>query len=207
MSDKFQYFNGIKFTRDDKTGYYLNSTIRMRIHRYVWEFYNGPIPDGYCVHHIDHDKGNNNIENLSLMKRDDHTSMHGYERAETSYDEMIRNLDENARPKASEWHGSKAGIEWHSKHGKEVAESLVPQICKCNQCGKEYLNKRPWLSKFCSNACKSANRRESRIDNETRTCTVCDKEFSVNKYSKTLTCSRSCANKYKAKARRMGVTA
>ena len=43
MSEKYQYFNGLKFTRDDKTGYYLNSTIRKRMHRYVWEFYNGQI--------------------------------------------------------------------------------------------------------------------------------------------------------------------
>lgn len=197
MNDKFQYFNGLKFTRDDKTGYYLNSTIRMRMHRYVWEFYNGEIPAGYCVHHIDHDKSNNEINNLSLMKIGDHTSMHGYERAESSYDEMIRNLNENARPKASEWHASEDGKLWHSKHGKEVAKSLVPKICKCKNCGKEYLNKRPWASKFCSNSCKSAFRRNSEVDNETRTCPVCGKTFSVNKYRKTVTCCRSCANKYR----------
>ena len=59
MSSKYQYFNGLKFTRDDKTGYYLNSTIEKRMHRYVWEFYNGPIPKGYDIHHKDEDKANN----------------------------------------------------------------------------------------------------------------------------------------------------
>ena len=35
------WFNGIKFTKDDKTGYYLNSSIRKRLHRYVWELHYG----------------------------------------------------------------------------------------------------------------------------------------------------------------------
>ena len=56
---KFAYFNGLKFTRDDKTGYYLNSTIRKRLHRCVWEYYNGEIPKGYHIHHKDNDKSNN----------------------------------------------------------------------------------------------------------------------------------------------------
>jgi sugar lactone lactonase YvrE len=64
---KYQHFNGIKFTRDEKTGYYLNSTIRKRLHRYVWEFYNGKIPEGYQIHHKDKDKSNNDISNLELM--------------------------------------------------------------------------------------------------------------------------------------------
>ena len=34
------------------------------------------IPDGYCVHHIDLDKGNNNPENLCLMTRKDHAKAH-----------------------------------------------------------------------------------------------------------------------------------
>ena len=52
------WFNGIKFTKDDKTGYYLNSSIRKRLHRYVWELHYGEIPEGYHIHHIDFDKSN-----------------------------------------------------------------------------------------------------------------------------------------------------
>ena len=43
--EKYQYYNGLKFTRDEKTGYYLNATNRIRMHRYVWECINGPIPE------------------------------------------------------------------------------------------------------------------------------------------------------------------
>lgn len=37
------------------------------IHRIVCEAFNGPIPEGYVVNHIDGDKANNNIENLEAI--------------------------------------------------------------------------------------------------------------------------------------------
>ena len=37
------------------------------VHRLVWEAFNGKIPEGMQVNHIDEDKSNNTIENLNLM--------------------------------------------------------------------------------------------------------------------------------------------
>lgn len=197
--EKYQYFNGVKFTRDEKTGYYLNSTIRKRMHRYVWEFYNGSIPKGYCVHHIDHNRGNNDISNLVIMKKNQHSKMHGDERAERFYRDMIENLNVKARPKASEWHGSEKGKEWHKKHYQECKEKLhLERDFVCEQCGKAFKSTQT-NSKFCSNACKSAYRRSSGVDDVVRTCEICGKEFFVNKYSKSVTCSTSCANKLRRK--------
>lgn len=201
MSEKYQYFNGLKYTRDDKTGYYLNSTTRKRIHRAVWEFYKGEIPKGYDVHHKDGDKGNNEIENLEIVLKSAHATLHGKKRAETCYDKMVKNLNENARPKAAEWHRSDAGRRWHSIHGAEVALKQTPKPCKCLNCGKEYLSKAPKISDFCSNACKSAYRRKIGADNVAKICPICGKEFFSNKYAKTATCSRSCANRMRSMAR------
>ncbi len=39
------------------------------VHRLVWEAFNGPIPEGKEVNHIDEDKLNNRLENLNLMSR------------------------------------------------------------------------------------------------------------------------------------------
>ena len=44
MAEKYQFFDGKKFTRDDKTGYYLCSTgdennVRKRMHVYVCLLY------------------------------------------------------------------------------------------------------------------------------------------------------------------------
>ena len=195
--EKYQYFNGLKFTRDDKTGYYLNSTIRKRLHRYVWEYYNGEIPEGYHVHHIDHDKSNNDISNLELVEGKKHVTMHSTERALIEYEALVENLDNNARPKAIEWHGSSEGREWHKEQYEKYLGKWIKRkvIKKCEQCGSEFETIDNGKSKFCSNKCKAKWRRESGIDDEIRTCKLCGGEFTINKYSKAKYCSRSCSKK------------
>ncbi|MCX6130734.1 MAG: HNH endonuclease [Proteobacteria bacterium] len=39
---------------------------KYRTHRVIWELFNGPIPVGYLIDHIDSDPTNNRIENLRL---------------------------------------------------------------------------------------------------------------------------------------------
>uniref|UniRef100_A0A6M3LXM7 Putative homing endonuclease n=1 Tax=viral metagenome TaxID=1070528 RepID=A0A6M3LXM7_9ZZZZ len=46
--------------------------------RWVWEQANGPIPDGYVVHHKDENKENDSLDNLELMTREDHTFYHRF---------------------------------------------------------------------------------------------------------------------------------
>lgn len=198
---KYQYFNGLKFTRDDKTGYYLNSTIRTRMHRYVWEYHKGSIPKGYQIHHKDHDKGNNDISNLRLITPGKHATMHGFIRADTNYDEMVQNLQKNARPKAIEWHKSEEGRKWHKIHYQQIKDKInVERDFLCEYCGNKFASNQV-KSRFCSNKCKSAHRRDSGVDNETRLCKICGEEFIVNKYTKTATCSKSCASKLAHKGR------
>lgn len=43
----------------EKTGY--------SIHSLVWEAFNGPVPDGLQINHINEDKTDNRLENLNLM--------------------------------------------------------------------------------------------------------------------------------------------
>lgn len=40
---------------------------KIYVHRLVWQLYNGPIPEGMMIDHIDGDNGNNRIENLRLV--------------------------------------------------------------------------------------------------------------------------------------------
>lgn len=46
------------------------------IHRLEWQKHHGPIPEGYIIHHIDGNKLNWNIDNLSLLSRADHIREH-----------------------------------------------------------------------------------------------------------------------------------
>lgn len=49
-------------------------------HHSVWEQHNGPVPAGMIVHHKNHDKHDNRIENLSMLSNRDHAIEHGIER-------------------------------------------------------------------------------------------------------------------------------
>ena len=48
-------FDGLSFRKDKRTGYYLNAKTHKRLHVYVWESVNGPVPSGYCIHHKDYE--------------------------------------------------------------------------------------------------------------------------------------------------------
>lgn len=202
MSEKYQYFNGLKFTRDEEKGYYLNSTIRERLHRYVWKFYNGEIPEGSQIHHKDGDKSNNDILNLEIKTKSKHMALHMTERTKNDPQGFIDRMN-YAREFASAWHGSEEGKAWHKKHFEEVKEALYKRgEYVCEFCGKNFETTISKANRFCSNKCKSAWRRQSGVDNETRTCKQCGKEFITNKYSSAETCSQSCANSYRINSER-----
>lgn len=195
-------FNNLVFTRDEKTGYYLCAkTIngkRPRLHRYIWYYYNGEIPKGCDIHHIDKNKDNNDIRNLQLLKSSEHKKLHGEDgdgTAGKSKEWLVKNLNEKARPKAIEWHKSEEGRKWHKEHYKQHPFKHEERELVCEHCGKTYKAMYNSLNRFCSNNCKSAYRRKSGVDNEQRKCVVCGTEFTANKYTKKQTCGRSCASK------------
>lgn len=197
MAPKYQYFDGLKFTRDDKSGYYLNSTIHERMHRYVWKYYNGPIPKGYVIHHKDGDKSNNDISNLMLLPAGTHTRHHGSLYAKTHYDRMIQNLEENARPAANEWHRSAEGRTWHKQHYEKTKDAMYHrERLECAFCGALFEGIKG-KDRFCSNKCKSAYRRKTGVDNVKRICIICGNEFETSKYRSAKCCSQGCANRYR----------
>jgi hypothetical protein len=194
-------FDGKKFRRDKKTGYYLNSTIHKRLHIYVWEYYNGPIPKGYQIHHKNHDKNQNDIENLQMVTAEEHRKIHSREISDELREWYRNNLNEKARPKANEWHGSEKGKEWHKKHYEQMKDKLHKEEFKeCEYCGKKFIAK-AYQSEFCSNKCKSAWRRKEGLDDVERQCIICRSTFTINKYSKVKTCCTECAIKLRKRTR------
>lgn len=197
---RFIEYDGKRFY-EDKKGYWLGQRIdedgkprRVRLHTYVWEKHYGPVPDGYDVHHIDRDPSNNEISNLIIMPESEHHAMHMADRNE---DELCYILENYARPKAVLWHKSEEGRAWHKEQYKSTIGSKAGEVetLSCQYCGKEFQTPKltAYKTKFCSNNCKSAYRRKAGIDNVTRQCVICGKDFVCNKYSRSKHCSNKCA--------------
>ena len=196
MPEKYQYYRGVKFTRDEKTGYYLNSTLKIRMHRFVWVCERGDIPKGYDIHHIDHDRSNNDISNLQLLTKSEHRKIHYEELSDERKQAVIDNMNNNARPKAIEWHKSEEGRKWHREMVKKAyAEGKIGKkaVFTCEVCGKEFEVVPKKGHKFCSGKCHQKYLR----DNQpivTRVCIICGKEYKCKQNSTSKTCSKHCSN-------------
>ena len=122
-----------------------------RLHRVVWEFYNGPIPDGFDIHHKDHNTHNNDILNLELIHRIEHCQHHMSLRDKNELRERMK----YARKYAVDWHKSEEGSKWHSEQARQSYEKRNDRILVCEVCKKEYKTKHAGVSKYCHNNCKA----------------------------------------------------
>jgi hypothetical protein len=169
------------------------------LHRDVWEDAHGPIPDGCEVHHKDRDPGNNVLDNLECLPPGDHRAEHPY-----SAERLGRQREhlDRIRPLTKEWHASDVGRAKHREVGALAYRGFVADPKPCGHCGGIFtpgaLGNR---DRFCSDACKAANRRASGVDDETRRCASCGGEFRANRYSKTRCCSRLLHNRRRNRRR------
>ena len=211
-------FNGITFRRypsssrlSERRYYRADGRLRKQgisyLHRYIWELHNGPIPEGYHVHHKNEDPLDNSIDNLELLPGKSHLQLHAYEHSQDqAYMEKVKENLDRQRAKASEWHSSKAGREWHSERGKLNAalQKAKPRIEKqCEMCGATFhaYQSMDWHSKFCSKKCYSKFRRDSGIDDVTKVCPICGREYRTNKYRPKKTCGKDCGAKLSGRTR------
>lgn len=195
---EIQVFNGKEYHRYKGERYFTRGT--KKLHRVVWEFYNGKIPKGYHIHHKDENTANNDISNLEMLSCSEHLKLHALEHKENEQwlEKMRRNM-QKANKAACKWHGSEEGRKWHSEHAKQ--QNIQPKEFVCEWCGKSFWAIPNGHNHFCSSKCKTAHRYHSGVDNEVRNCAECGKEFVANKYSSTKYCSRHCSGKVSARKR------
>lgn len=200
MSAKTVVFDGDTYVQQPN-GYYSKHTTRnaerrhaKQLHRAVWESYNGPVPDGFHIHHIDGDKDNNDISNLECISAKEHLSMHSKKlMQDPERKEKNRQQLAEAQELAKKWHASEEGKEWHRKH---TAESLAKTWEKveriCTVCGKTYMATRK--SHYCSQICERHAREARRghiVKSPIRNCEWCGTEYKATNGIQ-IYCSSKC---------------
>jgi len=168
-----------------------------RYHQEVWIEAHGPIPDGCHIHHVDFDPLNNDVSNLACLDEAEHELAH----MERSIENGKRNPPSDlARQRAAEWHRSDEGRAWHREHGVRTWLDRKPVERSCTQCGTTFETlKMDESVRFCSNACKAKQRRDSGIDDVERNCECCGALFVANRYDKRRFCGRPCSVRHAAR--------
>ena len=77
-------------------------------HVVVWEAANGPVPEGYVIHHKDENKLNNELDNLEAMTHQAHSALHNQKHPLTKLcelcgDEFTPKPTKRERAKTCSW--------------------------------------------------------------------------------------------------------
>lgn len=87
------------------------------VYRLVWEVFNGPVSKGYVIHHTDHNKLNDSLDNLTMMTNEDHSRLHATNRSE----ETRKKISEKAKKRVGELNHF-YGKHCSEEHKKKIAE-------------------------------------------------------------------------------------
>jgi len=209
LSDTVQEFNGIRYYKGNTPKDKYFGRHGKRLHRVVWEYHYGQIPEDCEIHHKNNDRSKNNIEDLECLLESAHARLHGLEHVD-----HLRSMQPKAIVEAAKWHKSAEGRAWHrqqyEKHQRARATEKISFICEncqkpCTASKKlaENGRRKYWLCPTC----KSIRRVETGIYNETRKCIVCSSAFITIRSRKTKTCSGKCSSILRgmAKKSKLGV--
>jgi len=186
------WFNGKKYYLNSRGYFGYVESIRVgaktviqhssALHRDVWEFHNGAIPEGFAVHHKDLNKANNSLTNLVLMLKADHSRLH--RNSYTNEDTLFA------------WHRSKEGREQaKNRYEKFIRPLLFAKMKKkCALCGKEYTTSHNARnnSRYCSHTCAYRAWVAGGAQSGDCTCETCNKVFTGDTHAVTKYCSKEC---------------
>lgn len=162
------------------------------LHVFVWTEANGPVPDGFQVHHARppdlRDFATTDVTQLEIMSRHAHARLHAFERQEAGT--LRVGFTDEDRARAATWHASPEGLEHHAANGKALWEARPYRPVKCRRCEATFQTRvlRPEPG-FCAPACRSAWRREQGLDDVDAACQRCGAAFRTNRFRPHKKCS------------------
>ena len=156
-----QIFNDKEYTLYPGERYFSRGT--KRLHRVVWEYHNGEIPEGYEIHHKDENTHNNDISNLNLVYGILHQRFTGKKRVKEN-PEWFDSFQKLGREAAAEWHKTDEGKEQLREASRISWLKRVYHKKNCEFCNKEYETPFPTRSKYCHQNCKVKANRQKRLN-------------------------------------------
>ena len=153
------------------------------LHKEVYRFYFGEIPEGYVIHHKDFNPLNNDPSNLQLLSRSKHMEIHAAAKDMSSLGEKSR---KNGFTKEN----------WHDRR-KVVMARMHNDSKLCEHCGKEFIATNTH-QRFCSKKCHHKWQYDDPQNDIEFVCQYCGQPFKGNKYLKPKCCSEECAHKLSA---------
>lgn len=155
----------IQFHKDCVTGYWVNNTYRLRLHREKLRLELGLTKEqmeGYDVHHIDKNKDNNEISNLQLVNKIKHNKAHTQEQVHKKIIKICEQCGEEYESSSNVAHkqrfcSEKCKMKWRRANGLDREERV------CIYCGKTFTCNKTLSTKFCSKHCAGKYNYERRI--------------------------------------------
>ena len=164
-------------------------TSTIKLHRAVYEYFNGEIPAGCVIHHIDGNASNNNADNLQLMTRAEHAKIH----ADISgtvpppHKKIVLTCINCGRVftiRQEQNSGFCSSTCRMSYRFRNLRETRI-----CQRCGKEFETYKYGTARFCSKECSHPSEKTIK-----KICPVCGKEFSTIPSQNNTCCSHKCAS-------------
>ena len=166
IDDRHQKFEG-KSYRTNNSGHFIGAMGAL-LHRKVWESFFGEIPNGFVVHHIDGNKANNDITNLQLMSRTEHSRLHNSNTCRLPKKIFVCEMCGREYEAVGNGKNRFCSASCTQKHYK----LKHPKRKICPFCGAEFVTRHS-KTKYCSATCASRaywQRRRDEITSPSRKC-------------------------------------
>ena len=187
IDDTHQKFDGIVYNKS-KSGHY---TAGVSIHRAVYAYYYGDIPDDHVVHHINEIKSDNNISNLLMMTKGEHSTLHGPKRIHPKRPKHIIKCEYCGKEVETVVNSTRRFCSNKCQKNARYHSGVDIEIRNCAFCGKEFPVDKYSTTQCCCLECTYKLKGEREI----RECPVCGNSFEVKKSKKQVTCSHACGSK------------
>lgn len=164
---KIQY-KGLIYT-SKKGGYLTRRDAQRRIHflhKVVWEEHYGKVPTGCVIHHIDHNKLNNDLSNLQCMDAVEHRRHHMAEMKEQTITCAMCGIVKtfySRSNKRRKFCSLRCNVAHWNRENKNRDINIELRHAQCERCNTRF-STRVSYRRYCSGRCsKAAQKKRARV--------------------------------------------